>query len=148
MTADHRSRIASDLLPVERSDLLRLAHWQADRSGSQTTLLEALAVRVHGFRGARRSMGEVDHHRLLSAPEFVSGAISRDTLAVTRPHEHARMETAQIVALRVAPPPPERLPVTVDGEVIFVDRLRVADRALSAFVAQRAPDDRPELIER
>jgi len=58
------------------------------------------------------------------------------------------METAQIVALRVAPPPPERLPVSVDGETIVVERLRVVDRALAAFVAQRAPDDRPELIER
>jgi len=60
----------------------------------------------------------------------------------------ASMETAQIVALRVAPPPPERLPVSVDGETIVVERLRVVDRALAAFVAQRAPDDRPELIER
>lgn len=58
------------------------------------------------------------------------------------------METAQIVALRVAPPLPERLPVRVDGETIVVERLRLADRALAAFVAQRAPDDRPELIER
>jgi hypothetical protein len=58
------------------------------------------------------------------------------------------METAQIVALRVAPPPPERLPVSIDGETIVVERLRLADRALAAFVAQRAPDDRPELIER
>ena len=58
------------------------------------------------------------------------------------------METAQIVALRIAPPLPERLPVSVDGETIVVERLRLNDRALAAFVAQRAPDDRPELIER
>jgi hypothetical protein len=58
------------------------------------------------------------------------------------------METAQIVALRVAPPPPDRLPVSVDGDVIVVERLRVADRSLAAFVEQRAPDDRPDLIER
>ncbi len=58
------------------------------------------------------------------------------------------METAQIVTLRVAPPPPQRLPVSVDGEVIVVEQLRLADRSLAAFVEQRAPDDRPELIER
>jgi len=38
--------------------------------------------------------------------------------------------------------------VSVDGETIVVERLRLNDRALAAFVAQRAPDDRPELIER
>lgn len=58
------------------------------------------------------------------------------------------METAQIVALRVAPALPEPLPVSVDGEVIVVDHLRLSDRSLAAFVEQRAPDDRPELIER
>jgi hypothetical protein len=58
------------------------------------------------------------------------------------------METAQIVALRVAPPLPERLPVTVDGETIVIERVRMNDRSLAAFVAHRAPDDRPELIER
>src|SRR5690242_13626987 len=58
------------------------------------------------------------------------------------------METAQIVALRVAPPPPERLPVSVDDDTIVIERLRLSDRALAAFVNQRAPDDRPELIER
>ncbi len=58
------------------------------------------------------------------------------------------METAQIVALRVAPPPPEALPVTVVDDAIVVERLRLTDRALAAFVAQRAPDDRAELVER
>jgi hypothetical protein len=58
------------------------------------------------------------------------------------------METAQIVALRVAPPPPQRLPVSVEDEVIIVDHLRVSDRSLAAFVEQRAPDDRADLIER
>ncbi|HEY7024906.1 MAG TPA: hypothetical protein VH371_08105 [Candidatus Limnocylindrales bacterium] len=58
------------------------------------------------------------------------------------------METAQIVALRVAPPPPQRLPVSVEDEVIVVDHLRLSDRSLAAFVEQRAPADRAELIER
>jgi hypothetical protein len=58
------------------------------------------------------------------------------------------METAQIVALRVAPPPLQRQLVRVDGEHIFVEQLRVSDRALASFVAQRPADDRPELIER
>jgi hypothetical protein len=58
------------------------------------------------------------------------------------------METAQIVALRVAPPPPQRLPVSVEDEVIIVDHLRLSDRSLAAFVEQRAPDDRADLIER
>jgi hypothetical protein len=58
------------------------------------------------------------------------------------------METAQIVALRVAPPPPQRLPVSVEGEVIVVDHLRLSDRSLAAFVEQRATNDRLELIER
>jgi hypothetical protein len=57
------------------------------------------------------------------------------------------METAQIVALRVAPPS-DRLPVSVEGESILIEHIRVTDRSLAAFVAQRAPDDRPELIER
>ena len=57
------------------------------------------------------------------------------------------METAQIVALRVAPPS-DRLPVSVEGETILVEHIRLSDRSLAAFVAQRAPDDRPELIER
>jgi len=58
------------------------------------------------------------------------------------------METAQIVALRVAPPLPQRQSVSVEGEVIIVDRLRLSDRSLASFVEQRAPDDRAELIER
>jgi hypothetical protein len=58
------------------------------------------------------------------------------------------METAQIVALRVAPPPPQRLPVSVEDEVIIVAHLRLSDRSLAAFVEQRAPDDRADLIER
>lgn len=58
------------------------------------------------------------------------------------------METAQIVALRVAPPPEERLPVRIEGESIVVEHLRLSDRALAGFVAQRPPDDRAELVER
>lgn len=56
------------------------------------------------------------------------------------------METAQIVALRVAGP--VRPQVRVDDDTIFVERLRVADRALAAFVGQRAEEDRGELAER
>jgi hypothetical protein len=58
------------------------------------------------------------------------------------------METAQIVALRVAPPLPQRQHVRVDDDTIIVDQLRLADRSLAAFVQQRAPDDRLELVER
>ncbi len=56
------------------------------------------------------------------------------------------METAQIVALRVAGP--ARPQVRVEGDSIFVERLRVTDRALAAFVEQREEDERPELAER
>lgn len=56
------------------------------------------------------------------------------------------METAQIVALRVAGP--ARANVRVEGESIIVDRLRVADRALASFVEGRAEDERGELAER
>jgi hypothetical protein len=58
------------------------------------------------------------------------------------------METAQIVALRVAPPPRPRAYVDVEGDVIVVDHLRIEDRALAAFVDGRAETDRPELAER
>ncbi len=56
------------------------------------------------------------------------------------------METAQIVALRVAGP--SHPSVRVDGETIVIDRLRVADRALATFMGQRAEDERTELAER
>jgi len=56
------------------------------------------------------------------------------------------METAQIVALRVAGP--SRPAVRVEGDSIVVDRLRIADRALAAFVEQRAEEERGELAER
>ena len=58
------------------------------------------------------------------------------------------METAQIVALRVAPPPRTRAYVDVDGDVIVIDHLRLEDRALATFVEGRAPADRPDLAER
>ena len=57
------------------------------------------------------------------------------------------METAQIVALRVAPPR-SRPSVDVEGDVIVVDHLRVEDRTLAAFVEARAEPDRPDLAER
>lgn len=57
------------------------------------------------------------------------------------------METAQIVALRVAPPP-SRTAVEVDGDVIVVDHLRVEDRALAAFVESRAESDRADMADR
>ena len=56
------------------------------------------------------------------------------------------METAQIVALRVTGP--ARPAVRVEGENIVIDRLRIADRALAAFVEQRAEEERGELAER
>ena len=60
------------------------------------------------------------------------------------------METAQtaaqIVALRVAGP--TRPQVHVEGESIVIDRLRVTDRALAAFVEQREDQGRTELAER
>ncbi len=56
------------------------------------------------------------------------------------------METAQIVALRVAGP--AHPSVRVDGDSIVIDRLRVADRALAAFVGQRPEEERSELAER
>jgi hypothetical protein len=61
--------------------------------------------------------------------------------------QHGHMETAQIVALRVAPPR-LRPQVEVDGDVIVVEHLRLEDRSLAAFVEGRADADRPELAER
>jgi hypothetical protein len=60
------------------------------------------------------------------------------------------METAQIVALRVAPSAPSRRrpSVDVDGDVIVIEQLRVQDRGLAAFVDSRAQAGRPELAER
>jgi hypothetical protein len=58
------------------------------------------------------------------------------------------METAQIVALRVAPQPRTRPAVDVQGDVIMIDHLRVEDRTLAAFVEARADADRPDLAER
>jgi len=57
------------------------------------------------------------------------------------------MEAAQIVTLRVAQPPATAT-VRVEDDTVVVDRLRLTDRTLAAFVEQRAPDDRPELAER
>ncbi len=56
------------------------------------------------------------------------------------------MEAAQIVALPVAPR--ARPSVHVEGETVVVDRLRVTDRSLAAFVEQRTEDERGELVER
>lgn len=56
------------------------------------------------------------------------------------------MEAAQIVALPVAPRAPAS--VHVEGETVVVDRLRVTDRSLAAFVEQRTEDERGELAER
>ncbi len=57
------------------------------------------------------------------------------------------METAQIVALRVAPQR-SRPTVDVEGDVIVIDHLRVEDRALAAFVGSRAESDRAEMADR
>ena len=57
------------------------------------------------------------------------------------------MEAARIVALPVKSP--HRGPsVRIDDESIIVEELRVSDRALAAFVAQRPAEDRAELVER
>jgi hypothetical protein len=56
------------------------------------------------------------------------------------------MEAAQIVSLPVAPR--ARPSVHVEGETVVVDRLRVTDRSLAAFVEQRTEDERGELAER
>ena len=60
------------------------------------------------------------------------------------------METAQIVALRVAPAPVSRRRpgVDVEGDVIVVEHLRVEDRALAAFVESRPESDRPDMADR
>lgn len=79
---------------------------------------------------------------------FLPSVCSSDTLAGTGDVDDAFMETAQIVALRLAPPAPARLPVWVDDDAIVVEQLRVVDRALAMFVVQRPADDRAELIDR
>jgi len=56
------------------------------------------------------------------------------------------MEAAQIVTLPVAPR--VRPSVHVEGETVVVDRLRVTDRSLAAFVEQRTEDERGDLAER
>lgn len=60
------------------------------------------------------------------------------------------METAQIVALRVAPAPlsRQRPSVDVEGDVIVVDHLRVEDRVLAAFVESRTEAERPDMADR
>jgi hypothetical protein len=57
------------------------------------------------------------------------------------------METAKLVALPVAPSR-SRAKVVVDGDAIVIDYLRVEDRSLAAFAAQRAESDLPDLAER
>ena len=57
------------------------------------------------------------------------------------------MEAAQIVPLR-APTPIRKSSVRVDGDAIIVEQLRLTDGALAAFVGQREPDERAELVER
>jgi hypothetical protein len=53
---------------------------------------------------------------------------------------------ARIVQL---PHPAEHLPsVRVDGERIVLDRFVVADPQLATFLADRPPDDRPQMVER
>ncbi len=56
------------------------------------------------------------------------------------------MEVARIVPLHTTPP--QAPLVRVDGDAVYVERLRLTDRGLAAFVEQRAQDDRPELAER
>jgi hypothetical protein len=56
------------------------------------------------------------------------------------------MEAAQIVSLPVTPR--GRPSVHVEGETVVIDRLRVTDRSLAAFVEQRSEDERGELAER
>ena len=58
------------------------------------------------------------------------------------------METAQIVALRVAPPPSIGCRSGLKARRSSSIGCAWSDRALAAFVEQRAPDDRAELIER
>ena len=58
------------------------------------------------------------------------------------------METAQIVALRVAPPSPTVFRSASRTRPSSSISCRLSDRSLAAFVEQRAPDDRAELIER
>jgi hypothetical protein len=55
-------------------------------------------------------------------------------------------QTAQIVALRVAGP--SRGSIRVDDDTIVIDRLRVKDRALAAFVEHRPEEERADLAER
>ena len=57
------------------------------------------------------------------------------------------MEAAQIVALRVTPPP-SRTVVRVEEDAVVVERLRVVDRSLAGFVEDRAEHERAELAER
>jgi hypothetical protein len=57
------------------------------------------------------------------------------------------MESVQIVALRVAGPP-KRAAIWVDGDAIVIEHLRVADKALAAYVEQRKDEDRADVVER
>jgi hypothetical protein len=56
------------------------------------------------------------------------------------------MEAARVVPLPAPVRPHAR--VRVEGDRILVDSLTLADGPLAAFVAERAPDERPALLER
>lgn len=55
------------------------------------------------------------------------------------------MEAARIVPLHPSPAAPG---VSIDGSRLIVERVVIADSALCAFVGQRPPADRTELVER
>ncbi len=56
------------------------------------------------------------------------------------------MEAARIVPLHASQP--AQPSVRIDGDAIVVERLRVTDRTLAAFVGERSPEEQPELLER
>src|SRR5690606_16218167 len=99
-----------------------------------------------------RPGGRPGRHRHPEAPR--PGRLARDLLirrgcatqAGTGALDDGRMTAATIVPLVTSAQPAGA--VRVDGDRIVIEALVLADRPLAAFVAERAPEERPALLER
>jgi hypothetical protein len=143
VAADDRRRQIGDLLSIALERPLGLAHRQTDGPPGEVERGQSVDVGCHARGVARGAMGEIDQH----LGDFDAWAQNVTHKLSPRGCSMAPMESAQIVPLRIAPSV-EREVVRVDGEAIVVEQLRLSDRSLAAFVAQRPPEGRTELVER